>query len=100
MVYLSCTIQADLVDPNINKYMVYLSCPIQADLVDPNINKYIVYLSCPIQAEHLIDTVLFSYLINDHKYGMQRVEPLDKDKWRSCCGSNRPTRASMEKRTL
>jgi len=33
------------------------------------------------------------------KYGMQRVEPIDKDKWRSCCGSNRPTRASMEKRT-
>jgi len=29
------------------------------------------------------------------KYGMQRVEPFDKDKWRSCCGSNRPTRASM-----
>jgi len=28
---------------------------------------------------------------------MQRVEPFDKDKWRSCCGSNRPTRASMEK---
>jgi len=34
------------------------------------------------------------------KYGMQRVEPFDKDKWRSSCGSNRPTRASMEKRTL
>jgi len=31
------------------------------------------------------------------KYGMQRVEPFDKDKWRSCCGSNPPTRASMEK---
>jgi len=34
------------------------------------------------------------------KYGMQRVEPFDKDKWRSCCGANRPTRASMEKRML
>jgi len=34
------------------------------------------------------------------KYGMQRVEPFDRDKWRSCCGSNRPTRASMEKRKL
>jgi len=34
------------------------------------------------------------------KYGMQRVEPFDKDKWRSCCGSNRPTGASMEKITL
>jgi len=34
------------------------------------------------------------------KYGMQRVEPFDKDKWRSCCESNCPTRASMEKRTL
>jgi len=33
------------------------------------------------------------------KYGMQRVEPFDMDKWMSCCGSNRPTRASMEKRT-
>jgi len=22
------------------------------------------------------------------KYGMQRVERFDKDKWRSCCGSN------------
>jgi len=33
------------------------------------------------------------------KYGRQRVEPFDKDKWRSCCGSNRPTRASMEKKT-
>jgi len=22
------------------------------------------------------------------KYGMQRVEPFDKDKWRSCCGCN------------
>jgi len=31
------------------------------------------------------------------KHGMQRVEPFDKDKWRSCCGSNRLTRASMEK---
>jgi len=31
------------------------------------------------------------------KYGMQRVEPIYKDKWRSVCGSNRPTRASMEK---
>jgi len=34
------------------------------------------------------------------EYGMQRVEPFDKDKWRSCCGSNRPTRASLEKWTL
>jgi len=34
------------------------------------------------------------------KNGMQRVEPFDKDKWRSCCGSSRPTRASMEKRKL
>jgi len=34
------------------------------------------------------------------KYGMQRVEPFDKDKRRSCYGSNRPTRASMEKRPL
>jgi len=43
------------------------------------------------------------------KYGMQRVEPFDReqrvepfdrDKWMSCCGSNRPTRASMEKRNL
>jgi len=32
------------------------------------------------------------------KYGMQRVEPFDKDKWRSYCGSHRPTRASMEKK--
>jgi len=24
------------------------------------------------------------------KYGMQRSEPFDRDKWRSCCGSNRP----------
>jgi len=34
------------------------------------------------------------------KYSMQtlqRVEPFNKDKWRSCCGSNRPTRASIEK---
>jgi len=31
------------------------------------------------------------------KYGMQRVEPFDKDKWRSCCGSNRPTCGSLEK---
>jgi len=30
------------------------------------------------------------------QYRMQRVEPFDKDKWKSCCGSNRPTRASME----
>jgi len=29
------------------------------------------------------------------KYGMQRVEPFDKDKWKSCCGSIR-----MYKRTL
>jgi len=34
------------------------------------------------------------------KYGVQRVEPFDRVKWRSYCGSNRPTRASMEKRTL
>jgi len=34
------------------------------------------------------------------KYGMQRVEPFDRDKWRSCCESNRPTPASMEKRML
>jgi len=34
------------------------------------------------------------------KYGMQRVKPLDTDKWRSCCGSSRPTRVSMEKMTL
>jgi len=34
------------------------------------------------------------------KYGMQRVEPFDKDKWRSCDGSNSPTCASKEKRTL
>jgi len=34
------------------------------------------------------------------KYGTQRVEPFDKDKWRSCCGSNRPTRARFEKKTL
>jgi len=32
------------------------------------------------------------------KYGMQRVEPFDRDKWRSCCGSNRPIRASIKKR--
>jgi len=31
------------------------------------------------------------------KYGVQRVDPFDKDKWRSCCGSNRQRRASMEK---
>jgi len=31
------------------------------------------------------------------KYGMQRVKPFDKDKWRSCCEFNYPTRASMEK---
>jgi len=36
---------------------------------------------------------------NIRKYGMQRVDSFDKDKWRSC-GSNRPTCASMEKRTL
>jgi len=34
------------------------------------------------------------------KDGMQRVEPFDKDKYRSCCGSNHPTRESMEKRML
>jgi len=34
------------------------------------------------------------------KYGMQRVEPFDKNKWRSCCGSSRTNRASMEKRNL
>jgi len=34
------------------------------------------------------------------KYGMQRVESFDKDKWWNCCGSNRLTRTSMEKRTL
>jgi len=34
------------------------------------------------------------------KYGVQRVEQFENDKWRSCCGPNRPTRASMEKRTL
>jgi len=34
------------------------------------------------------------------KYGMQRVKLFDKDKWRSCCGSHLPTRASMEKRKL
>jgi len=34
------------------------------------------------------------------KYGTQRVEPFDKDKWRSCCGSNRLNRASMEQRTI
>jgi len=34
------------------------------------------------------------------KYGMQRVEPFDKDKWRSGCGYNRPTGASMEKSLL
>jgi len=34
------------------------------------------------------------------KSGMQRVEPFDKDKWRSCCGSHCPTRANMEKRRL
>jgi len=34
------------------------------------------------------------------KCGMQRVEPFDRYKSRSCCGSNRPTRASMEKKTL
>jgi len=37
---------------------------------------------------------------NISKYGMQRLEPFDRVKWRSCCGSNRPTRASMEKKTL
>jgi len=31
------------------------------------------------------------------KYGMQRVEPFDKDKWRSCCGLNYPTRAGAFK---
>jgi len=31
---------------------------------------------------------------------MQSGELFDKDKWRSCCGSNRPTGASMEIRTL
>jgi len=31
------------------------------------------------------------------KYGMQRVEPFDKDKWRSCCGSNRPTVIAWKK---
>jgi len=30
------------------------------------------------------------------KYGMHRVEPFDKDKWKSCCWSNRPTSASIE----
>jgi len=34
------------------------------------------------------------------KYGMQRVEPFDKDKWRSCFVSNRPTRASIEKKDV
>jgi len=34
------------------------------------------------------------------KDGMQRMEPFDRDKWGSCCGSNRPTRASVEKRML
>jgi len=34
------------------------------------------------------------------KYGMQRVEPFDIDKWSSCCGSNHLTLASMKKRTL
>jgi len=38
--------------------------------------------------------------IDISKYSMQRVEPFDKDKWRRCCGSNRPTRASLEQRTL
>jgi len=37
---------------------------------------------------------------NIRKYGMQRVDPFDRDKWRSCCESNRSTRTSMEKRTL
>jgi len=32
------------------------------------------------------------------KYGMQRVEPFDTEKWRSCSESNRPARASMEKK--
>jgi len=43
---------------------------------------------------------LQSVICDVRKYGMQRVEPFDKDKCRSCCGSNRPTRASMETRTL
>jgi len=34
------------------------------------------------------------------KYGMQRTEPFDMDKWRSCCVSNCPTCARMEKWTL
>jgi hypothetical protein len=34
------------------------------------------------------------------KYGMQRVEPSDRDLWRECCRLRRPTRASMEKGTL
>jgi len=37
---------------------------------------------------------------NIRKYDIQRVEPFDRDKWRSYCGSNLPTCASMEKRTL
>src|SRR5258708_4427585 len=30
------------------------------------------------------------------KYGMLGVKPEDKDKWRECGSSHRPTRASME----
>jgi len=43
--------------------------------------------------------------INEDNDDMKEVRyaegrAFDKDKWRSCCGSNRPIRASMEKRTL
>jgi len=37
---------------------------------------------------------------NIRKYSMQRVEPFDKDKWSSCCGTNHPTDASMEKKDV
>jgi len=34
------------------------------------------------------------------KNGMQRVESFDEDKWTSCCGSNRPNSASLEKKDV
>ena len=30
------------------------------------------------------------------KYDMLGIKPDDKDMWRKCCSSHRPTRASME----
>jgi len=74
-------------------------------LVSTGTRSELVYFELFISSECLLrgrpkKTWEQSVKCDIRKYVMQRVEPCDQDKWRSCCESNRSTRVSMEKKDV